>query len=137
MASDTKQPHLDMPSENKLTAVIEAVRPVQRDLYVAVHRLVVEALPDVRYSVDRTGARIGYGARQYGYGGWELAGLTTHRSWLSLVLFRRTALKDPDGLLKGTGSSVRHVKVRSMDELGERSHAIRALLQEAARLSGT
>lgn len=134
MATETKHPHLDMPSEQDLAAVIESVRPTQRELYLAVHRLVVEALPDVRYSVDLTDAGIGYGARQYGYDGWGLAGLTVHRVWLSLVLFRGTALKDPQGLLEGTGSSVRHVKIRSLDELRVRREAIRSLLQAAAGL---
>lgn len=132
MAAETKHPHLDMPSEKELARVIGEVRPTQRDLYLAVHRLVTEALPGVRYSVDRTDAGIGYGARQYGYDGWGLAGLTTHRAWLSLVLFRGTALKDPNGLLEGTGSAVRHIKIRSLDELGVRREGIRALLQGAA-----
>ena len=130
-----RHPHVDMPSEKELGALIESVRPGHRGLYLAVHRLVVETLPGVRYSVDRTDATIGYGARQFGYDGWGMAALMPHSTWLTLAFFRGAELKDPQRLVEGTGKSVRHVKIRSVEELGVRREAIRCLLQEAARLN--
>jgi len=132
-----KHPHLDMPSTEQLRALIESIRPALADVYLEVHRLVLDVLPDVRFEVDRTDAGIGYGARQFGYNGWGMGALAAHRAWVSLVFFRGTKLDDPNGLLEGTGASVRHVKIRSLDELEVRRAALRALLHEAAHHHGT
>lgn len=122
-----------MPSFAQLRALIEDIRPALADVYLEVHRLVLDILPDVRFEVDRTDAGIGYGARQFGYNGWGMGALAAHRAWVSLVFFRGTELDDPNRLLEGTGASVRHVKIRSMDELEVRRAALRGLLHEAAR----
>jgi hypothetical protein len=45
---------------------------------------------------------------------------------------RGARLPDPGKLLEGTGKSVRHVKIRSRDQLTERRGAIKALLLAAA-----
>lgn len=58
-----------------------------------------------------SGFSIGYGARQYGYDGWGTAALAPHSKWVSLIFIRGAALGDPDGLLEGTGMSVRRVKL--------------------------
>ncbi len=137
MTPAEKHPHLDMPSADQLRELIESMRPALSDAYLAVHQLVLDTLPEVRYAVDRTDAGIGYGARQYGYDGWGMAALAAHRAWVSLVFFRGTALDDPTGLLEGTGASVRHVKLKSLDELEVRRASIRGLLEEAARLKHT
>ena len=136
MAPAEKHPHIAMPSEADLAALIERVRPVLRDPYLAAHRLVIEALPDIRSAVDTTDGGIGYGARQFGYDGWGMAALAPHKGWVSLVFFRGTSLEDPQGLLEGTGAAVRHVKLRSLDELAARREPLRDLLRAAARLNG-
>jgi hypothetical protein len=45
-----------------------------------------------------------------------------------------TSLEDPQGLLEGTGKNIRHVKLRSLEELKQRG--LRELVQAAARLEG-
>ena len=125
-----------MPSTEQLRALIESIRPALADVYLEVHRLVLDVLPGIRYEVDRTDAGIGYGARQFGYNGWGMGALAPHRAWVSLVFFRGTKLDDPNGLLEGTGASVRHVKIRSLDELEVRRAALRALLHEAVHHHG-
>ena len=46
--------------------------------------------------------------------------------------FRRgTSLRDPAGLLEGTGKTLRHVKLRTVDDLG--NPALRKLILAAAR----
>ena len=74
MTPAEKHPHLDMPSADQLRELIEGMRPALSDVYLAVHQLVLDTLPDVRYEVDRTDAGIGYGARQFGYDGWGPTG---------------------------------------------------------------
>jgi hypothetical protein len=44
---------------------------------------------------------------------------------------RGTSLPDPAGLLEGTGKNLRHVKVKSLDDL--RNPALRKLIEAAAR----
>jgi hypothetical protein len=45
-----------------------------------------------------------------------------------------TSLKDPEGLLEGTGKNIRHVKLRNFEDL--KQEGLRELVQAAARLEG-
>ena len=134
MASSKKHPHIDRPSEAQLKDQLKDKSPAIRDLYLGMHRLVLETLPDVAYSVDCSDGQIGYGARQYGYDGWGMAALAPHTKWISLGFLRGTSLDDPEKLLEGTGASVRHIKLRSQDELVAHRAAIQQLLKGAADL---
>lgn len=134
MAPPKTHPHISAPSDDDLERLISALRPAHRDLYLAAHRLVLESLPGVSYSVDTVDGAIGYGARQFGYDGWGMAALTPYAGWVSLGLLRGAALNDPHGLLEGTGALVRHVKLRSAEELSARRGPIRRLLEAAARI---
>jgi hypothetical protein len=93
-------------------------------------------LPDVVFSVDCDDAQIGYGARQYGYNGWGMAALSPYTKWVSLGFIRGAALDDPDGLLEGTGASVRHIKIKTPEQLAEQQKAIQRMLKAATRLVG-
>jgi hypothetical protein len=44
-----------------------------------------------------------------------------------------TSLKDPEGLLEGTGKNVRHVKLRGAGDLEKRG--LRELVEESARIN--
>ncbi len=46
--------------------------------------------------------------------------------------YRGTELKDPRGLLEGSGKGMRHVKVHSMKDIGEEYFA--GLIKQAASL---
>ena len=45
-----------------------------------------------------------------------------------------TSLKDPEGLLEGTGKNIRHVKLRTVEDLQRKG--LKGLMQAAARLKG-
>jgi hypothetical protein len=45
-----------------------------------------------------------------------------------------TSLPDPKGLLEGTGKNMRHVKLRTLDDVEQKG--LRNLVQAAARLEG-
>jgi hypothetical protein len=45
-----------------------------------------------------------------------------------------TSLDDPQGLLEGTGKNIRHVKLRSLEDLEQKG--LKQLVQAAARLKG-
>jgi hypothetical protein len=136
VASKT-HPHIETPSLDALSRVIESKHPVHRELYLDTHRLVVESIEGILYSVDCEDGVIGYGARQFGYDGWGMAALAPYAKWVSLGFLKGAALDDPDGLLEGTGALVRHMKLRSTEELTARREPIRWLLEAAARINQT
>ncbi|MFA5595280.1 MAG: DUF1801 domain-containing protein [Trueperaceae bacterium] len=135
MAKAEKHPHEDSPTDTRLREVLSGRTEPIVDLYLSVHALVLETLPGVRNSVDLVDGMTGYGAHQYGYGGWGMAALSAHTKWVSLVLMRAVELDDRTGILEGTGKSLRHVKVRSAEQLAERAEAIKALVTQAAQLA--
>lgn len=51
------------------------------------------------------------------------------RSWVNLGFFQGASLMDPQGLLEGTGTKLRHIKLRTVDDT-ERP-GVRALVEEA------
>ena len=134
MATSKQHPHTAMPSVDALREVIQRVHPQHEALYLAVHALVLEAVPDVRYDVDLVDGAVGYGARQFGYGGWGMAALQAHKGWVSLYFMEGVLLDDTDGVLEGRGKLLRHAKLRSEAALAERASAIGALLVAATRL---
>ena len=133
MASRT-HPHVDSPSDDELRSVVAGKKPAVREVYLEVHRLVLETVPGVAYSVDSVDGQIGYGARQFGYDGWGMAALAPFTNWVSLAFLRGARLEDPNGLLEGTGAGVRHAKLRSAEQLAQTAGAIRRLLEQAVSL---
>ena len=123
-----------MPSDDVLREVIARLHPQHEALYLAAHALVLDVVPEVRSEVDLVDGTVGYGARQFGYGGWGMAALSPHKGWVSLFLMQGVELPDPEGLLEGSGKLLRHVKLRSVEALESRSQAIRVLLLAASRL---
>jgi len=135
MTPSKSHPQIAMPSEEELGRLVEGRDPVVREVYLDAHRLVIEAVPGIRFTVDGVDGQIGYGARQFGYDGWGMSALAPYTKWASLAFLRGAALDDPDGLLEGSGAAVRHVKLRSAAQLAERRGAIKRLLEAAARLN--
>ncbi|MRR31870.1 DUF1801 domain-containing protein [bacterium] len=127
-------PHVDMPSEADLGVLLEGRPPEIRQLYLDAHRLVLEAVPDIRYSVDCVDGEIGYGARQFGYDGWGMAAVTPYTKWVSVTFLRGARLADPDALLEGA-TLMRHVKLKSTEQFGACRQAIKRLLDAAAKLN--
>jgi len=127
-------PHIDMPSEADLGDLLEDRPPVIRELYLGAHRLVLEAVPGVRYSVDCVDGEIGYGARQFGYDGWGMAAVTPYTKWVSVTFLRGARLDDPDGLLEGA-TLMRHVKLRSVEQFAASRDAIRRMLKAAVHVN--
>jgi len=125
-------PHIDMPSEADLGGLLEDRSPAIQELYLDAHRLVLEAVPDVCYSVDCVDGEIGYGARQFGYNGWGMAAVTPYTKWVSVTFLRGARLDDPDRLFEGA-TLMRHVKLRSVEQFEASREAIKRLLESAVR----
>lgn len=132
MPNSRTHPHAEMPSVDELTQLILEKQPAHRDLYLAAHALFLESVPDIRYSVDLHDGVIGYGQRQFGYDGWGMAALSPHKKWVSLILFRGALLDTPEGLLEGGGPKMRHLKLRTLEELVAARDVLARLIAEAA-----
>lgn len=62
-----------------------------------------------------------------------LCGFMTGKEHVTFIFLRGAALPDPEGLLEGTGKSVRHVKVRTVADV--KRPALKKLIVEAAKLN--
>ncbi len=62
-----------------------------------------------------------------------VCGFMTGKEHVTFIFLRGAALPDPEGLLEGTGKSVRHVKVRTVEDL--KRPALKKLILEAAKLN--
>jgi len=106
-------------------------KPAVRDLALQVRMLVRTVLPDAHESVQN-----GYKTITYGTGqrmSEEICYIAPLTSSVNLGFHHGTKLPDPERLLKGTGKSLRHIKIESPAELD--SPAIKCLL-EAAKING-
>ena len=99
-------------------------------------RPVVKALRALVFEIDPNACevvRLGDRAATYGVGPRRMADgyayILPHRQWVNLGFYRGAALADPDALLEGTGASMRHVKVRSLEDAGRT--ALRTLIEDA------
>lgn len=136
LTASPERRHIVNASDEELAAVLGKQDPELRDIFIAVHRIIRECLPDVRFATDCVDGGTGYGARQYGYDGWGMCALSPHKNWVSLYFMRGSELKDPEGVLEGSGKQMRHLKLRSLQEVEERRDVLRRLIQQAARLNG-
>jgi hypothetical protein len=57
--------------------------------------------------------------------------IAVYTKWINLYFFEGNTLPDPDGLLQGEGSIVRHIRLTSADDLDR--PAIKALMAEALK----
>ena len=60
-------------------------------------------------------------------------GFMTGKEHVTFIFLRGAALPDPEGLLEGTGKSVRHVKVRTAADV--KKPGLKKLIVEAAKLN--
>jgi hypothetical protein len=67
---------------------------------------------------------ISYGRKQ------KFCAIAPHGQWVNLQFHNGAGLTDPDGLLEGMGRNMRHVKVKSKDDL---SASLKNLIEQAAK----
>ena len=102
----------------------QALRPVARRL----RGIVFEVHPDAVEVV-----RLGDRAATYGLGPRKMIEgycyVLPHQRWVNLGFLQGVRLPDPTGLLEGTGASLRHVRIRSLE--AAEAPAVRALIEAA------
>jgi hypothetical protein len=99
-----------------------------RQLVEFLRNLIIEIDPDT-VEVPRPGERsLGYGigpkkmSEAYAY-------LMPQTDYVNLGFYHGASLKDPEGLLEGTGKGLRHVKVYDLEQAGQL--AVRQLILES------
>lgn len=127
-------PHIDQPTEQQLADLVAGRPEALRETYLALHRLVLDAVPGIKASADTVDAQVGYGAHQFGYNGWGLAAVSPHSKWVSFFLMKGAELPDPDGLLNG-GTAMRHVKLQTAGQVAELEPWLRSWLAAAVQLN--
>jgi len=110
--------------------------PYESGVAEVVHALIAlarEACPSAEETVQ-----LGWKAVSYSRGGvmkgaiCSICSICPHASWVNLQFLQGTSLEDPKGLLEGSGKTMRHVKVRSVEEMD--LEALGALLHHADAL---
>ena len=116
-----------MTGDCKVEQVLRGCPPELRDVAEALRRLVKGAAPR---------------ASERGYTGWgnlvyDNNGMFCYiaplKDSVNLGFQRGIDLSDPEGLLRGTGKSMRHVKVRKREDI--RADALSRLVTEAYRVN--
>ncbi len=120
-----------MRTDNRLGHFDEVVANItleMRQLVEFLRNLIIEIDPDT-VEVPRPGERsLGYGigpkkmSEAYAY-------LMPQTDYVNLGFYHGASLKDPEGLLEGTGKGLRHVKVYDLEQAGQL--AVRQLILES------
>lgn len=121
-------PAKDKAQRAAFEAVVAKHPPEVQKLASKARALVIEAMPGVLETVWPK-----QGVTSYGTGPKKMSDHFTfflfNKGHLSFGFYFGAELPDPEGLLEGTGKSLRHVKVRSEDDLAR--PALKALLKKA------
>src|SRR5512144_555185 len=89
-------------------------QPEAQSLALELRALLRRLLPRAQEKIYR-----GWGAADYGFGesGRGFLSIGPQKSYVHLYFMDGVELDDPDGLLTGTGKRLRHVKIRSRQDL--------------------
>ncbi len=113
--------------ETDIQAFIASYPPEVRDLALKLRALVFEVIPNALEHVDTDDKIIGYGLSLKKDD--IICAIAPYTSYVALMFGKGTALRDPEGLLKGTEKHVRHVKIWEASDI--EAPALRALLEAA------
>lgn len=102
---------------SELRAFLGAFGPEIARIALRLRGFVLEQAPMCNEFVDRSEDVV-----TISYGLTELPGDTfchvaVHAGWVNLEFDRGSQLPDPEGLLRGSGPSTRHVRIASLDDL--------------------
>jgi hypothetical protein len=94
----------------RIDAFIAALGSPHREIADALRRL-------IRGTDKRLVEAVKWSWPCYTADGKNICGIMIARDTVNLVLFRGARLDDPEGLIEGTGRSMRHVKLRSARDI--------------------
>jgi hypothetical protein len=108
-----------MKTDNRLGTIDDVLKDVEEPLAAIVLRLraiIIDVDPDTTEQ-----PRPGDNALSYGVGPKKMkegyAYIAPQRGYVNLGFYKGASLPDPSGLLEGTGKDLRHVKIRSLEDV--------------------
>jgi hypothetical protein len=104
--------------------------PQVRDIAFKLRDLVLDSVPDQVERVYPGWKNIGYGTSDKRTD--QLCYIAPLKDSVNLGFNRGAELPDPEGLLTGSGKSLRHVKIQKAEDVDANAHALRVLLEAAA-----
>lgn len=115
----------------QLDGFIARFQPPIAKLTKAVLKKMRERLPGaVELIYDKANAlAIGFGPDERASN--AINSIAVYSNWINLYFFEGDSLPDPDGLLKGSGVMVRHIRITSVEDLDR--PAVKALMAAALR----
>lgn len=88
--------------------------PEKYRMMTEMRRLVFDRYPDV-------GERIMYGGIMFSLGKKDFGGIFPYSEHISFEFGEGHAMDDPDGLLEGGGKYPRHLKIRTLADIGDKN----------------
>ena len=96
--------------------LLEKAEDSQKATLISLRKLILSIHPDA-FEVVRLGER----SATYGVGPKKnseaYAYLLPHKNWINIGFLQGVNLPDPGGLLEGSGKKMRHVKIRSREDV--------------------
>ena len=121
-----------MVTDAELATLLEPHTPAVREVFASARALARSVMPDATEQVDLPDRLLAFGFGPPG--GVRARGLAValipHSAHVNVQLADGADLPDPAGIVEGTGKRIRHVKLRSLDDVTR--PALRALLEEQA-----
>jgi hypothetical protein len=112
-------------SASAVKAYLAKLKPAARMVSQTLRQLVLEAVPGIQESLK-------WGMPCYSHNGM-VCYISPAKAHVSFGFYRGTELTDPQGLLEGEGNKMRHVKVRSPEDI--RAEQFSAWVREAVALN--
>lgn len=108
--------------------LVNIAEPKLQPIVRKIRQVILDIDPDACEVV-----RLGDKAATYGFGPKKMSEgycyILPYKSWVNLGFYQGAHLPDPDELLEGTGKSMRHIKIHSLE--GIKKSGVKALIQEA------
>jgi hypothetical protein len=113
-------------SATHVNAYIRAKNPKLQPVATGLRALIKTVAPQVKEGVNPWGLPMFDSSGPFGY-------FMIGKSHVTFGLYEGTSLDDPERLLEGTGKNLRHVKLRSVEDL--KRPGLRKLVKSAVRLN--
>ena len=113
--------------QTKKSSYLKDENPELRQVVTAVRKLVRETVPGTRVTVNSWGVPTFEAKNPFCF-------YMVGKHHVTFGLHFGTSLADPEGLLEGTGKNIRHVKLRTVEDLEQKG--LRKLVAAASRLEG-
>ena len=117
-----------MPVKKTFDDWVSDVDPRLRPIAIKLRRMFLEAGPDLRESIKWGNPCFEKKVRTF-----YIA--TQADKYVTLGLWQGALLPNPDGLIEGTGKRMRHVKIRTAEEL--ENPEVGQIIREAVEIDGT